>query len=364
VSSKSVAPSRPDLHPASATGSGSLSAEPTTDQPFTGELTPLHRVATVQPDTVAVLISASKPLQLRHPGDTLIPSWRPFRAALRVLPVNVAKIPLRAVINSVTTFDGYPVDQVTLRVWVQLAEAGGHTAVLDLVDQHGPGFGSYLMDQLQSTIETCVRGAFRLNNLADLRRRLVGILEERWLPPSFAGGALLRRGLALSEVTWPLAESANRARIGRTAESESTISAFELSMEARLRRMWAAGSPVDVAGIAGAAIGEAAAVIAACDPAPETAQLGQLRESFAELYNNPNLVLAVTGTRDFADVVRGWLQAVASRKTTLLGVDVVRGADTLRIHLSHPLVSTDAAVEALRRLLPHRRIEFQSLAER
>ena len=76
-----------------------------------------------------------------------MPGWRPFRPPVQVLPVNTARIPLRAVVTSLTTFDEHAVDEVTLRVSVQLADADGFAVVLDLIEQHGPRFGTYLMER-------------------------------------------------------------------------------------------------------------------------------------------------------------------------------------------------------------------------
>ena len=157
--------------------------------------------------------------------------------------MSTVRIPLRAVVSSLTTFDEHAVDEVTLRVSVQLAEHDGFAVVLDLIEKHGPRFGAYLMDDLQAKIESAVRGAFRLNTLSVLRRALAGILEERWLPPTFADGALVRRGMSVAEVRWPPpAHSAVGSQPAPTAP-EPTINQFELSMDARLRRLWIARCP-------------------------------------------------------------------------------------------------------------------------
>lgn len=359
----------------SGTGSAFLRVEPASDQPFTGVLRPLNRIGTVQADTVVALMPPRKPIELRYPGDTLLPSWRPFRPPVQVLPVSTVRIPLRAVVSSLTTFDEHAVDEVTLRVSVQLPEANGFAVVLDLIEKHGPRFGTYLMDDLQSKIESAVRGAFRLNTLSVLRRALAGILEERWLPPTFADGALVRRSMSVAEVRWPAPGQSGHGSQPAPTAPEPTINQFELSMDARLRRLWIARTPVQLAGVAGAQVDGAATVVAACDAQPSVPEIESLREAFADLYGDPGLVLVITGIRDYADIVRGWLGQVDDRHVRLLGVDVVRRSDTLRIHLGSALARPDSAArgrpsmsgseaEALRRLLPHRRIEFDALAQR
>lgn len=358
-----------------AAGSGVLRVEPALDQPFTDELRPLNRIGTVQPDTVAAVLSPSKAVVLRYPGDTLMPSWRPFRPPLQVMAVNTQRIPLRATVSTLTTFDDHAVDEVTLRLSVQLAEEGGFAAVLDLIEQHGPGFGNHLMEELQAKLESAVRGAFRLNNVSVLRRSLAAILDQRWVPPTFADGALVRRGMSVADVRWPVSLNGALPDSAPPSAPEPTINQFEVSLDARLRRVWANRCPVQIAGIAGAQVEGLATVIAACEQVPGAAEIEALRAEFAELYDDPSLVLAVTGIRDYADVVRGWLEAVDQRHVALLGVDVVRSRDTLRIHLSSALArpatatrgrpsATGSEAEALRRLLPHRHVEFEALAER
>ena len=352
-------------------GSAFLRVDPASDQPFTGELRPLSRIGTVQPDTVVALMHPGKAVELRYPGDTLMPGWRLFRPPVQVLPVSTVRVPLRAVVSSLTTFDEHAVDEVTLRVSVQLADNDGFAVVLDLIEKHGHRFGTYLMDDLQAKIESAVRGAFRLNTLSVLRRALSGILEERWLPPTFADGALVRRSMSVAEVRWPVSGLGAVGVQPIPTAAEPTINQFELSMDARLRRLWVAHCPVQLAGIAGAQIDGAATVVAACEQELGAPDFERLRDAFADLYADPGLVLVVTGVRDYADVVRGWLGQVDDRHVRLLGVDVVRRSDTLRIHLGSALARPGEAdrgrpstygseAEALRRLLPHRRIEFEA----
>lgn len=354
----------PDDDRSAMAAARSFVVESAPDQPFTGTIRQLSRGGIVQPGTVAVLFPPGKPVELRYPGDTLHAGWRPFRAPIDVLPVNTAKIGLNVVVTGLTTFDDHPIDEVALKVVVELAPADGYRVVLDLVEAHGPEFGNHLLTELQTRIETSVQGAFRLNNLSVLRRRLAAILEERWVPTSFADGALIRTGMSVSQVRWP---SGSELSVGRPrpAAPEPTISQFEISMDARLRRLWAARCPVALAGIAGAEVDGAAAVIASCEQPPEPVEVDRLRQVYAELYGDEDLTMVVTGARDYADIVTGWLDAVTEGRVHLLGVDLVRATDTLRIHHSKSLGRTPAAaIEALRRLLPQRRVEFESLMGR
>lgn len=342
----------------------SFEVEAAPEQPFTGTIRQLSRGGMVQPGTVAVLFPPGKPIELRYPGDTLSAGWRPFRAPIDVLPVNTNKIGLHVVVTGLTTFDAYPVDEVKLKVVVQLAPADGFRVVLDLVDRHGPAFGDQLMTELQTRIESSVQGAFRLNNLSVLRRRLGALLEERWLPPTFAEGALVRSDLSVSHVRWPSGSDMATGR-ARPAAPEPTISQFELSVDARLRRLWATRCPATLVGVAGAQVDGTAVVVASCEGAPEPVELAHLRQAYAELFDVDEVTLVVTGARDYADVARGWVEQVSAGRIHLIGVDMVRATDTLRIHVSKSLGTTPpAAIEALRRLLPQRRVEFENLMGR
>ena len=358
-------PSEAADHDRTALAAGrSFEVESVPEQPFTGAVRQLSRGGIVQPGTVAVLFPPGRPIELRYPGDTLSAGWRPFRAPIDVLPVNTAKIGLHATVTGLTTFDDYPIDEASLKVVVGLDPHDGFRVVLDLVEKHGPEFGAQLVADLQSRIESSVLGAFRLNNLAVLRRRLASILEERWLPPTFADGALLRSGFAIEQVRWPSGSDMTLGR-PRPAAPEPTISQFELSVDARLRRLWAARCPATLAGIAGADLDGTAAVVAACETAPEQVEIDHLRQAYAELFGTEDLTLVVTGARDYADVARGWVEQVSNGRIHLIGVDMVRATDTLRIHVSKSLGRIPpVAVSALTRLLPQRRVEFENLMGR
>lgn len=359
-----VGQARTDQHRTALAAAPSFEVESAPEQPFTGTLRQLSRGGMVQPGTVAVLFPPGRPIELRYPGDTLSAGWRPFRPPIDVLPVNTARIGLHAIVTGLTTFDDYPVDEVALKVVVQLASADGYRVVLQLVERHGPSFGAYLMEQLQTRIESSVQGAFRLNNLSVLRRRLASLLEERWLPPTFAEGALVRSGFTVSQVRWPSGGDLTFGR-PRPAAPEPTISQFELSVDARLRRLWAARCPMSLAGIASADSDGNAFVVASAEEAPEPVEIEHLQQAFAELIGIDKLTLVVTGARDYAEVVRAWVEQVSGGRAHLIGVDLMRATDTLRVHVSKSMATTpEAAFEALRRLLPQRRIEFEALMGR
>lgn len=364
------------------------------DQPFTGQTRELNRLVRVQPGTVLVVFPPGERPKVRHPGETVLPTWNPFQYASLALPVTVGVVPLTMTVSDLTTLDNAVVEHVTLKVLVQLTDAENFVAVADLAAEFGDTFGAYLMQELQSKIESSVRGAFRMNRIADLRRHTVAaVLEDRWIPLSFANGTLLRRGLTVTEVAWPTdlpvsptsapERSTPRPTSGSsrqpTAPSDPARAAtppptpaqgqLELSLDARLRRVWWSGSMAPLLGIAGAVVGSDATIVAVSSQRPGEHEMGRLRGAFAELYGERTTCLVVSDAGDYESLVSSWLEQVDDDNVVLRSVESLRDGDLLRITLDRPLASPEQAhfgrpslngseVEALRRLLPHRHIEF------
>ena len=354
------------------------------DQPFTGQTRELNRLVRVQPGTVLVVFPPGERPKVRHPGETVLPTWNPFQYASLALPVTTGVVPLTMTVSDLTTLDNAAVDHVSLKILVQLADAENFAAVADLAAEFGDTFGAYLMQELQAKIETSVRGAFRMNRLADLRRHTVAaVLQDRWIPLSFANGTLVRRGVTVTEVGWPAAlaapeptsapsspRSPSRSSLPRpTAASVPVTGQLELSLDARLRRVWWSGSMAPLVGIAGAVVGSDATVVAVSTHRPDEHEMTRLRGAFSELYGERTTCLVVSDAGDYESLVASWLEQVDDDNVVLRSVESVRDGDLLRITLDRPLASPEQAyfgrpslngseVEALRRLLPHRHIEF------
>lgn len=235
-----------------------------------------------------------------------------------------------------------------------------------------------------------------MNRLADLRRHTVAaVLEDRWIPVSFANGTLIRRGLTVTDVAWPTpteppaaparpaqrpdptapmdsARSDRAARPRPAAPSTGPLPGqLELSLDARLRRVWWSGSMAPLLGIAGATVGAEATVVAVCGSTPGEHELARLRGAFTELYGERTTCLVVSDAQDYESLIASWLEQVDNDNVVLRAVELLRDGDLLRIILDQPLASPEQAhpgwpsqsgseVEALRRLLPHRHIEFVS----
>lgn len=346
------------------------------DQPFTGQTRELNRLVRVQPGTVLVVFPPGERPKVRHPGETVLPTWNPFQYASLALPVTTGVVPLTMTVSDLTTLDNAAVDHVTLKILVQLADAENFAAVADLAAEFGDTFGAYLMQELQAKIESSVRGAFRMNRLADLRRHTVAaVLQDRWIPLSFANGTLVRRGVTVTEVGWPAAVAAAEAVAPvatprpKAARPDHSTGQLELSLDARLRRVWWSGSMGSLIGIAGAVIGSDATVVAVSNHRPDEHEMSRLRAAFGELYGERTTCLVVSDAGDYESLVASWLEQVDDDNVVLRSVESVRDDDLLRITLDRPLASPEQAyygrpsltgseVEALRRLLPHRHIEF------
>ena len=126
---------------------------------------------------------------------------------------------------------------------------------------------------------------------------------------------------------------------------------------------------VPLLGIAGAVVGAEATVVAVCSEPPGDYDLPRLQGAFSELYGERTTCLVVSDADDYESLVFSWLDQVDDDNVNLRAVESLRDGDLLRITLDSPLASPEQAhpgrpslngseVEALRRLLPHRHIEF------
>jgi hypothetical protein len=162
-----------------------------------GTLVPLTRLAVVSAGTVAVLVEPDGTTVVRRPGDLLVPRLLAGSGAPlpRLLPVSTEPVHLDVTLAGLVSFDGYPVDAVTLRLQLQLDEGDGFVGLADLVAAHGAASEAVLLEPVPRACATAAQRAVSLNRLADLQRVGLGqVLADGWLPTSFSGGLLLRRG--------------------------------------------------------------------------------------------------------------------------------------------------------------------------
>ena len=168
----------------------------------------LTRLATVQPGTVAVVLSAGQPGVVRHPGELLVPpllTRSPGR--VRALAVSTAPVHVDVTVPDLVTLDRFTVESFRLRLELQLDGSDGYAAVAALAARHGAQLDRVLLAEVERESLAAVRAAVSMNRQADLERlTLLRVLADRWLPAVLAAGTLIRRDLRLIEHGRGLAE--------------------------------------------------------------------------------------------------------------------------------------------------------------
>jgi hypothetical protein len=334
---------------------------------LTGDLIRLDKMAAVWPDTVAVVFSGDSVPELRYPGDVVVPKVLPGRNPTFVLPVTTSTVIVDVEIANAVTYDGQRIDQVVIRVSMHLSPVNRYAAVASLAAEFGKELADFLLRQVKVEVAAEVEAAIRLNRLADLRRSgLEDLLADRWLPRAFAGGALLRDSFEVRSVRWPEVDDEQSVAV-----SEPVQPGLHLTVDARLQLVWKRFTDSPLWGIAGAQAGSGSTVIAVPDEEPPQYETGRLREEYAKLYHDKQIILVAVAAHTYPELVREWFRRVDTSPARLISVDSVGDDEELRIHVRQPAppeggrpadpgstVGTESARAALAQLLPHRRVEF------
>jgi hypothetical protein len=356
---------------------------------LTGDPHPLDRLVSVQPNTVVVVFEQDSVPRLKFPGEYLTPGLLPSLRPVQVLAVNTAPVELDVTVDHLITLDGHELERCLVRVTVQLTDRDNYASVAGLAAEYGTELEAYLLQRVETEVAMEMHAAVKMNRLADLRRQTVQqVLADRWLPRSFAGGALVRRQFAVVEVSWPK-DSAVSVPIARPSASEAdqTVSVLkpapvaraapispalfvtELTMDARLRRIWRRYAEPELRAIAGAKVGSSATVVAVVDREPGAYEGSRLREAFGIHFEDRNVHFVAAVADSYEDLVRAWFKQVDGSPGRLVSVRSVGDDSILRIGVDHALrsaeerarglsVGTQADREALRQLVPHDRVEF------
>jgi len=362
--------------------------EPALGMKLTGEPHPLDRMVTVQPNTVVVVFEQDTAPRLKFPGEYLTPGLLPSLRPVQVLAVNTGPVDLDVTVDHLVTMDGHDIEKCMVRVTVELSDRDRYASVAALAAEFGTELEAYLLQRVETDVVMGMHAAVKMNRLADLRRSTVQQeLAERWLPRSFAGGALVRRDFDVREITWPkdgpisvpipqtkspkVEPPLSAARplpipAPRTAAASSVT---ELSMDARLRRIWRQYAEPELRGIAGAKVGNSATVIAVVDREPGAYEGSRVREAFGNYYEDRNLHFVAAVMDSYEDLVRAWFKQVDGSPGRLVWVRSFDEDSVLRIGVDQALRSAEERArglsvgsqpdrEALRRLVPHERVEF------
>lgn len=354
----------------------------------------LTRMVGVPPNSIAILFVEGQPPQLKLPGEMLRPSLLPSLRPVQVLLVNTAPVDLDVtvasrvtadgtVLDPVVTLDGYAIERIKIRVTVQLAAAENFAAIADLAAEYGPDLENQLLQRVQNEVASEVHAAIRMNRLSDLRRlTLQQVLTDRWLPRTFAGGSLVRAGFAVLDVAWPELTRPelvaperpapppappSRRAVTETGDVES--GRLDLTMDARLRRLWSRHSESELQGISAAKVGGGTTVLAVSGHPPSAYEGTMLREIFGRHFEDRNVRLIAAVGDSYDDVVRAWFRQVDANPGRLVSVRSTDRDGVLRIVVDQPRdakadsdagpsVGRESDREALRQLLPHDRVEF------
>jgi hypothetical protein len=353
----------------------------------------LDRPGVVPRDCIALLFEPDRPPRLLPPRSYLKPPAFPFRQPIQVMVVNSAPVVLDLTITDLVTMDGYRIDRVVIRMTVQLSDREDFRGLRDRAAEFGVDFEQPLLDQVRLEVMSQVLAAVRMNRLADLRRlSLYRVLAEDWMPSWFAGRTLVGRSFEIRKVVWPVGDSASQAAtpaaehpragapqapfLASTASTASIAPAassglapqrLDLTMDAKLRRLWLREGDSDLRGIAGAKIEASATVIAVPGSAPGAYANNRLAELFGQHFEDRKVKVVAAVATDYDQLVRAWFSQVASGADRLVSVESAGDDAVLRITVDHPSgaangpapqVGSQSDREALRQLLPHRKVEF------
>ena len=356
---------------------------------LTGDPHPLDRLVNVQPNTVVVIFEQDSVPRLKFPGEYLTPGLLPSLRPVQVLAVNTAPVELDVTVDHLVTLDGHEIERCLVRVTVQLTDRDNYASVAGLAAEYGTELEAYLLQRVETEVAMEMHAAIKMNRLADLRRQTVQeVVAERWLPKSFAGGTLVRRQFEVIEVNWPKdsAISLPTARSGAPTQAQ-TVETFkpspaapitatasgsfvtDLTMDARLRRIWRKYAEPGLRGIASAKVGHSATVIAVVDREPGAYEGSRVREALGVSLEDGNVHFVAAVADSYEDLVRAWFKQVDGSPGRLPSVRSVDDDTILRIGVDHALrsaeerarglsVGTQSDREALRRLVPHERVEF------
>ena len=310
-----------------------------------------------------------------------------------MLAVNTAPVELDVTVDHLVTLDGHEIERCLVRVTVQLTDRDNYASVAGLAAEYGTELEAYLLQRVETEVAMEMHAAVKMNRLADLRRQTVQQeLAERWLPRSFAGGALVRRDfdghrgqLAEGHVRSrfpshrPVTEGGPAATVRLRSPHRPCTSApppslpdlfvTELTMDARLRRIWRRYAEPELRAIAGAKVGNSATVVAVVDREPGAYEGSRLRETFGNYFEDRNVHFVAAVADSYEDLVRAWFKQVDGSPGRLVSVRLVGEDSILRIGVDQALRSAEERArglaigsqsdrEALRRLVPHDRVEF------
>ena len=329
-------------------------AEPAAELKLASKPQTLDRMVAVRPNSIAVVFDPSTRPGLSFPGEMLKPGMFPRLRPLQVVVVNTGAVSLDVTVGPLITVDGHAVDSAKIRVVVQLNdERPVRRRCASWPPTSAPISRATCCSASRTRSRSEVHAAVRMNRLADLRRQtLQVVLADRWMPRAFAGGALLRRDFSVLDAPWPEAPTAahpggrSRARTARSrraAGDRGAAGSLDLTMDARLRRLWTEHADAELRGIAGAKANNTSTVIAVPTREPGAYEGSRLREAFGQFFDDRGVRVVAAVADSYDDIVRAWFKQVDSSPGRLVSVQSSTRRALLRIGVDSDLRSSAGA---------------------
>ena len=117
----------------------------------------LDKMVAVRPNSLALLLTADQPPQLKLSGELLRPSLIPALRPIRVVVVNTAVTHLDVTVKDLVSLDGYPLDHVKIRLAVQLSDSDRYSTLIDLMTDHAADLDSHLLQSVQREVTTSLQ---------------------------------------------------------------------------------------------------------------------------------------------------------------------------------------------------------------
>lgn len=336
----------------------------------------VDRVGVVNRDTIAVLLEPDHPPMLVFPGQYLKPALVPSLSPIVLLVVNTAPVNLDVTLARLHTADGTAVDEVKLRLTLQISATDNYHAVAELAAEHGTRLESHLLERVRLEAAAEVHAAVTMSSADDLRGDgFQRVLAGRWPPRGFAGGALVRLGFEVAGIAG-LAMERPQAQERPTRVPASPPSPpsgqppraadFTLSVDAQLRRLWLSRCGTELDGIAAARSGSSVTVVAVPRAALGAYDSAALKEALTKHFGERSITFVAPTATTYQELVRAWFRQVDTSHARLVAVQSLDADAVLRIVIEEttsggePRIGTQSDREALRALLPHARIELVS----
>lgn len=307
----------------------------------------LDQLVLVRPHTRAVTFEEGGPPKVFGPGDYLRPHLlHPVRTT-SVLVVNTASVNLDVTVDRLLSYDRREVGPVTLRLAVQANDADDYAWLPAVAADHADGLEAHLLEATAADVIKATRSvvsAYSWRSLQD--PDFAASVVRQWLPKSLAGGPL----------SW--SEVVVLSGLGGTSS---------LQRDTELQSVWDAEVGVPLRGIAAAQVATTCSLIAVPTLPLSLEQADRVQAVFDRHFDTEVDILAgPAGT--YAELLRTWFVHVEGTAHRFANVED-DGPKVLRIKVHAefvasvdfdlgPTIGTRSQRAALRRLVPHRRVEF------